>query len=403
MCNFVIAPDSFKGTMEADEVCQIIADSILKYIPNAAIRAIPLADGGEGMVDTYLKLLGGVQVPACVTGPMGAPVECYYGILPDGTAVMEMASCAGLPLVTGQAEPLCATTRGVGELLADANSRGIQNVLLGIGGSATNDCGLGMAAALGFRFLGENGVEIDPIPRHFDCITAIQPPAVMLHMSITVACDVSNPLCGPQGATYTFGKQKGVAPEQMPKLDRSLSRIADMIERDIGVSVRDIPGAGAAGGLGAALVAFLGAELRSGVELVLDAVGFDALLQNTDLVFTGEGRIDWQSVAGKVPVGVARRAKAAGIPCVALCGSVGPNAELVYNHGITAFFSSVLDTSDFSAVQKNCRENLRILSEAVVRLLVTGAFQTPRHGPEREKRAEPLLKEGEAWNSPFYK
>ena len=371
MKNFVIAPDSFKGTMEADEVCRIIASSILKYIPTASIRSIPMADGGEGMVNTYLGLLGGIQVPATVTGPMGKPVQCYYGLLPDGVAVMEMASCSGLLLVNGAPDPLHATTRGVGELLAHAASKGVKKVLLGIGGSATNDCGLGMAAALGFRFLDAQGHEVNPLPVHFHRIAAIVPPKQPLPLTVTVASDVSNPLCGPNGATYTFGKQKGVSPEQMPCLDQEFSRIADLIAHDIGVFVRDLPGAGAAGGLGAALVAFLHAELRPGVEMVLDAVGFDELLHSADLVFTGEGRIDWQSAAGKVPVGVAKRARAAGVPCVALCGSVGPNAEVVYNYGITAIFSAIMDTADFAKIQETCRDDLRILTDSVMRLLVT--------------------------------
>lgn len=377
---FVVAPDSFKGTMEADRVCEIISDSILRYFPSSRVICVPMADGGEGMVDAYLNILGGYKVPLTVTGLMGKPVECNYGILPDGTAVIEMAACAGLLLRDGMADPLHTTTYGVGEMLIHAEQHGVRRVILGIGGSATIDCGLGMADALGYRFLDKNGSRLSAAAYNMVCIERIERPVRLPDLEIIVACDVDNPLCGENGATYTFGKQKGVSEEMMPALDADMEHLAGVIASELGADVKDLPGAGAAGGMGAALMAFLGANLYSGADLLLDAVKFDALMEDTDIVFTGEGRIDWQSARGKVPVSVAKRAEKAGVPCIALCGSVGEGAERVYDHGITAVFSSVGEACDFNRIKKDCATNLRILSDAVMRVLLTGeSLERCRH------------------------
>ena len=381
----IIAPDSFKGTMEAAQVCRIIQASVRNYFPAAAVRCIPMADGGEGMVDAYLELLGGRKVFLTVQGLQGRPVACHYGILPDGTAVMEMAACAGLPLLDGALDPMHTTTYGVGEMLLHAERNGIRRVLLGIGGSATVDCGLGMAAALGYRFLDKNGAQVEAVTCHMADIASIIVPDRKPKLDIIAACDVDNPLCGETGAIYTFGKQKGISEEMMPQMDAQMKRFARIIAKQTGVTVLDVPGAGAAGGMGAALLAFLNAKLKPGVELLLDAVGFDSLLKETDIVFTGEGRIDWQSIRGKVPVGVARRAQAAGVPCIALCGSVGEGAEQVYGCGVTAVFSSVGEICDFEHVKKHCAENLRMLSDAVMRVLAAG------DSSERWRRCRPMI------------
>ncbi len=381
----IIAPDSFKGTMEAAQVCRIIQASVRNYFPAAAVRCIPMADGGEGMVDAYLELLGGRKVFLTVQGLQGRPVACHYGILPDGTAVMEMAACAGLPLLDGALDPMHTTTYGVGEMLLHAERNGIRRVLLGIGGSATVDCGLGMAAALGYRFLDKNGAQVEAVTCHMADIASIIVPDRKPKLDIIAACDVDNPLCGETGAIYTFGKQKGISEEMMPQMDAQMKRFARIIAKQTGVNVLDVPCAGAAGGMGAALLAFLNAKLKPGVELLLDAVGFDSLLKETDIVFTGEGRIDWQSIRGKVPVGVARRAQAAGVPCIALCGSVGEGAEQVYGCGVTAVFSSVGEICDFEHVKKHCAENLRMLSDAVMRVLAAG------DSSERWRRCRPMI------------
>lgn len=369
MKKVVIAMDSFKGTMDAPEVCQIVADAVRALLPGAEIRTLPMADGGEGMVSACLSILGGERVPAIVSGPRGEMMEVLYGMLPDGTPVMEMASCAGLPLMGENKDPLHATTRGVGQLILHAVQNGAARVLMGIGGSATNDGGIGMASAFGYRFLDGEGTELEPLAVNLSRIRRIESPKALPNVSVTVACDVDNPLYGPAGAAYTFGRQKGADDEMLKILDAGLKNLADVIEKDMGLDVRTMPGAGAAGGLGAGLVAFLGAKLLPGIDLILDAAGFDKMIEGADLVYTGEGRIDWQSAHGKVPVGIASRAERQGIPCVALCGAIGENMEKVYDYGITAAFAAVRGATDFAGIQQTCREDLRLLATAVTRLL----------------------------------
>lgn len=373
MKKFLLAPDSFKGTLDAWEICSIWEDGILAQVPDAVITKLPLADGGEGMVDAYLRIMGGTPVTATVTGPLlGSAVEAKYALMEDGVAVMEMAACAGLPLLDGQLDPFRATTYGVGEMIRHAIERGVSNILLGIGGSATNDCGIGMATALGYRFLDDQKQEVTPIPANFGEIDSIVPPESLPPVSVTAACDVDNPLCGPTGASYIFGPQKGVKTEWLDTFDKGLEHIARLIQRDLGRDVKDVPGAGAAGGLGAALLGFLDASLQPGIELLLDTAKFDTLLSQADIVFIGEGRMDGQSVHGKAPIGVSRRARKAGVPCIALCGSLGENVEAVYGEGVDAVFSAILSPGDFEAIKRTCREDMRFLTEAVLRLLLLG-------------------------------
>lgn len=367
MRRFILAPDSFKGTMTASEICDILADVVKELVPAAETVKIPMSDGGEGMVEACLKLLGGEKRFASVTGPDGRPVRCPYGVLPDGTAVMEMAGCAGLPLMEGRLDPLHATTCGVGELLRLLSASGCRRVLMGIGGSATNDCGVGMAAALGYRFLDEKGREVEPFACNIGSIRRILKPDALPNLSITVACDVDNPLCGERGASAVFGPQKGLLPHQIGPLDRDIRAFAALIQAELGTDVAEIPGAGAAGGLGAALLAFCGAELKPGIELLLDAAGMDELLKDAELVLTGEGRIDGQSAAGKVPVGVGRRAKRAGVPCVAVCGCIGPGAEAVLHEGVTAYYATSDGTRTMDEIRKTCREDLRNTARQVIR------------------------------------
>ncbi len=369
MKRIILAPDSFKGTMSASEICALQGEVIARLLPEAEVRAIPMADGGEGMAESYFRLLGGRRVSARVTGPLGAPVEAGYTILPDGSAVLEMAAAAGLPLAGEVRDPLRATTRGVGELLLDAAGRGVKRVLLGLGGSATNDCGVGLAAALGFRFLDGAGEEVEPLAGNLGRMEKIVPPEALPPLEVTAACDVDNPLTGPLGATAVFGPQKGVTPELQPALEAGMAHMGALLETLAGRPVARVPGSGAAGGLGAAVLAFLGGSLRPGIELLLDAAGFDGLLEGADLVLTGEGRIDGQSAHGKVPAGVGLRCKAKGVPCAALCGSVGPGAEAVYDCGVTAIFSAVRGITTFPEIRQTCREDLAFLTESVLRLL----------------------------------
>lgn len=370
MRNIVIAPDSFKGTLSADEICSIVSNVVYEYVPDANIKSIPMSDGGEGMIDCFLNLFGGYKIHVQVTGPQGESVKSEYGVLTDNTAVTEIATCAGLHLMKDNLNPLHATTYGMGELLIKIADSGAEKVLIGVGGSATNDLGVGMAAALGYRFLDCNLQELEPFAYNLGKIEHIEKPEKTINLNVIVACDVDSPLCGSKGATYTFGKQKGVTEEMVVELDNDINHFADVIEREFNIQIKQVPGAGAAGGLGAALLAFLGAKLQSGIDILLDTIGFDELLKSTDLVLTGEGRIDWQSLSGKVPIGISRRAKKLGIPCIALCGSVGAKAEIAYEEGMSAIFSSIKDFSDNEGGKEGYTENIRFLTDSVMRLLM---------------------------------
>ncbi len=367
MKKILLAPDSFKGTMSAETVAALFEKAAARVVPQAECIRIPLADGGEGLVDAFLRLYGGRRVTVSVTGPLGRPADASYVLLPSGTAVMEMAACSGLPLMGDRRDPLNATTYGVGELLRDAANRGVRQVLLGLGGSATNDCGAGMAAALGWRFLDGNGQELPPLAGRLAEVRRIVPPETPLPLTVTAACDVENPLLGDHGATAVFGPQKGVTGETRPLLEEGLSRLGTLLEALTGQKIRTRPGAGAAGGLGAGVLGFLGGTLRPGITLMLDAAGFDQLLEGADLVLTGEGRIDGQTAGGKVPVGVARRCKARGVPCIALCGSIGSGVEAVYEQGITAVFSAVRGPCTLNEIRETCEEDLLLLAENVLR------------------------------------
>lgn len=366
---FLLAPDSFKGTLEAGEVCEIIANAIRSVVPDARIAAIPMADGGEGMTAAYLKVLGGERIEAQVVGPLGAPVTGFYGMLPDGSAVIEMAAAAGLPLAGDVRDPMRATSWGVGELMRHAAKRGARRILLGLGGSATNDMGAGMAAALGWRFLDANGAALEPLAQNLVRVARILPPELPLPCPVTAACDVRNPLLGPNGATAVYGPQKGATPDLQPALEAGLAHLCDLLEGMLNLSLAEVPGAGAAGGMGAGVLAFLNGELRPGIDLLLDAVDFDARLKDVDAVFTGEGRMDRQSANGKVPMGVGLRCRRAGVPCVALCGSLGAGAEEMRAWGVDACFSAVRGEADFSQIRKTCRDDLYLLAQSVVRLM----------------------------------
>ncbi|MBQ3108427.1 MAG: glycerate kinase [Clostridia bacterium] len=369
MKKFVPAFDSFKGTMSSKEVADIVAASIRKLLPDAEVCSLPLADGGEGLVRACLSIMGGQPVSAQVQGPFGELMDAEYGLLPDGGAVIEMAACAGLPLVGDRRDPLHASTYGVGQLLQAAAERGAKYILLGLGGSATNDGGIGMAAALGWQFLDKNGNTLPPLAENLDKIAKVLPPQEPFPLPVRAACDVNNPLCGAQGATRIFGPQKGVTEELLPLLDDGLANLAKAL-LPLGKDVKDRPGAGAAGGLGAGAMAFLNAELTPGIELILDAARFDELLEGADLLFVGEGRMDGQSLRGKAPIGAAKRAQARGIPCIALCGSLGDEIEKVYEQGITAAFAAVTGECSMESIKKTCRGDMAALSEAVLRTLL---------------------------------
>jgi glycerate 2-kinase len=340
---FVIAPDSFKGSASAREVAQAIAEGLKAALPDAVCDLVPMADGGEGTVDALVAATGGRIVSVRVTGPLGEPVDAFFGILGDGeTAVIEMAAAAGLHLVPPEKRnPMVTTTYGVGELMRAALDAGCRRLIIGIGGSATNDGGAGMAQALGVRLLDEQGNEIGFGGGALERLARLDLSDFdrrIWDAEILVACDVTNPLTGPNGASAVYGPQKGATPEMVRQLDANLRHYAAVLQRDLGVEVETVAGAGAAGGLGAGLLAFCRAQLRQGVELVIHAVRLPERVQKADLVITGEGCLDFQTGFGKVPHGVAQVAKRYGKSVIALVGQLGEGAERCRQWGIDACF-----------------------------------------------------------------
>jgi glycerate 2-kinase len=340
----VIAPDKFKGSLTALEAAVAMARGVSRIDPRAAIDLVPMADGGEGTAAALVSAANGTYANARVTGPLGEPLSAMFGLLDGGrTAVIEMAAASGLSLVPAPLrDPLRATTRGTGELLLAALEAGARRVIVGIGGSATNDGGAGLGQALGFRLLDADGDELGPGGGELGRLGRIDPSgrrAELDQAEIAVACDVTNPLCGPQGASAVYGPQKGATPALIRELDRNLAHFAMIVERDLGVSIRDLPGAGAAGGLGGGLIAFAGGRLQGGVQLLIDTVNLRERLHGADLCLTGEGALDAQSAYGKTAVGIARLAHSLGCPTIALAGTIGPGAEAVLDQGVSAYFS----------------------------------------------------------------
>lgn len=336
----LVASDSYKGSLSSLKVGEAVSDGAKKVFPDAKVRIIPIADGGEGTVQALIYSGGGEYLYRTVTSPLGDKIEAFMGMLPDKTAVIEMAAASGLPLVPpAQRNPLLTTTKGTGELIKYALEEGAQRILIGIGGSATNDGGFGMAQALGVKFLDVEGQELAPGGASLINLHRIDTSDLDIRLNkvkITVICDVDNPLCGERGASAIYGPQKGATPEMISSLDKALAHYAKIIQDQLGISILEIPGAGAAGGLGGGLLAFTKAELKSGTEAVLNTISFNELLSEYDIVITGEGKIDAQSAYGKVPKGVGIRAQEEKKPVIAIVGSIGEGAELLYEHGITA-------------------------------------------------------------------
>ncbi len=337
----VIAPDAFKEALSAAEAAEAIARGWRAVFPDADLRLLPMADGGEGTLDALVAATAGQLTTVTVSGPLGAPVRAAYGFLGKGrTAVVEMARASGFALVPkDQRDPRAATTRGTGELISHALDAGAQRLIIGIGGSATNDGGAGMAQALGYRLLDAQDHDLEPGGAALARLHRIEASGRhprLVGCEVLVACDVDNPLCGATGASAVYGPQKGATPEMAAELDAALAHFARILHRDLGVDVAEVPGAGAAGGLGAGLLAFASAALRPGVDLVADAAGLKRRMEGANLVLTGEGRMDAQSAHGKTPVGVARMAKEMGLPVVAFVGALSPGFETVYEQGIGA-------------------------------------------------------------------
>ena len=370
MEKIILVPDSFKGTMSSNEVCDIMHQAILRHFSDAKVVSIPVADGGEGSVDCFLAALGGEKVEVMVKGPYSEDMLSFYGRLPDGTAVIEMAACAGLPLVEGRKAAEKTTTYGVGLLIKAAVKDGCRKIIVGLGGSATNDGGTGMAAALGVKFFDGNGRDFIPVGETLHLIQRINVDSRIPELKgvdIVTMCDIDNPLCGLNGAAHIFGPQKGATPEIVEMLDNGLLHLAAIISRDLGKDVLTLPGAGAAGGMGGGMVAFLDSKLQMGIETVLDITGFDEHLKGADLVLSGEGKLDRQSLRGKVVIGVARRTQKLDVPLVAIVGDIGDDIEEAYNLGVSAIFSINRMAIPFSESRIRSKDDLRLTVDNLIR------------------------------------
>lgn len=370
MNKFILIPDSFKGTMSSSEICAIMETAIRGHYPQAKIHSIPVADGGEGSVDCFLAAMGGEKISITVKGPLFDEIDSFYGRLPDGTAIIEMAACAGLPLMGDQPNAEITTTYGVGQMIAHAVKSGSRKIVVGLGGSATNDGGTGAAAALGIRFLREDSIAFIPIGKTLCDIARIDTANLLPALSaveIVTMCDIDNPLCGINGAAQIFGPQKGADPAMVKRLDAGLAHMAGVVKAGLDKDILELPGAGAAGGMGGGMFAFLGSRLQMGIETVLDTVGFDQLLRDTDMVFSGEGKIDRQSLRGKVVIGVARRAKAAGIPLVAVVGDIGDNVEAAYDTGVSAIYSINRVAVPFREAKPRSKSDLALTMDNLMR------------------------------------
>lgn len=365
----LIVPDSFKGTISSVEICDIVKSLILEYYPECNVVSIPVADGGEGTIDCFLHAMKGISVPVTVSGPFGEKMECDYARF-GNIAVVEMAKPAGLPLVLGRENPGLATTYGVGELMRHAVENGCTEIIVGLGGSATNDAGAGMAAALGVRFLDSDNNAFVPTGatlskvKHIDASPAKE---LLKNCTVTAMCDIDNPMYGKTGAAYVFGPQKGADPDMVELLDQNLRHFSEQIIKDLGIDVSQLPGAGAAGAMGAGIAAFLSGELKAGIQTVLDLVKFDDLLESTDMIFTGEGKIDGQSLRGKVVIGVADRAKRKNVPVVAVVGDVADDAYSAYDMGVTSIFSINRLAIPFEKARFRSKQDLKATVNDILR------------------------------------
>lgn len=369
----VLIPDSFKGTLSSLEICEIIRAEILERFPDCEVCSVPVADGGEGSVDAFLSALGGKRVTLRTANPFMEEIDSFYGLIDDGkTAVIEMAACAGLPLVENRRDPLRATTWGVGQLMLDAASRGVRRIVMGLGGSATNDGGCGAAAACGVRFLKASGEPFVPVGGTLCEIDRIDISSLDRSLSgieIVTMCDIDNPMYGERGAAFVFAPQKGADAKTVIALDEGLRHLCGVMERDLGIAIADLPGGGAAGAMGAGMVAFFGSSLQMGIETVLDTVGFDTLISDADMIFTGEGKLDSQSLRGKVVIGVAHRARKQAKPVIAVVGGAAEGAEAAYGEGVQAIFSINRLPQDLSVSRSHSRENLAFAMKNILRLL----------------------------------
>lgn len=373
---FLFASDSFKGTLTSEQSMELLKKAASRVFPDCRAEGVTVADGGEGTVEAVVKATGGEICQVIVHGPLMEPEKSYFGKFHENCAVIEMAAASGLPMVPeNKRNPLYTTTYGTGELINHALEQGIRKLSIAIGGSATNDGGMGAMRALGIRFLDKNGTELEGRGEDLEKVADIDisnlNPTVK-EAEITVMCDVTNPLTGPDGATYTFGKQKGGTPEILDQLEKGMKNYANVVKDKLGIDIDRQQGAGAAGGLGAALYGFLGAQMKSGIETVLDLIEFDDLLEDTDLVITGEGRMDWQSAFGKVPSGVGMRCQKRNIPVIAIVGGLGKDFQTIYDFGINSIMPTVNGPMTLEEACDRTEELYLDAAERTFRMLKTG-------------------------------
>ncbi len=383
----VIAPQAFKGSISALRAAEMMAEGVRRVSPDARTELVPVADGGDGTLETLVEASGGEIRSSEVMGPLGETRTAVWGAMGDGrTAVIEMARTSGLALVAVEdRDPLVATTYGLGQAMRDALDSGFRQFILGIGGSATNDAGAGMAQALGARLLDSAGSDLPPGGAALADLDRVDLSGLdprIAESDIAVACDVTNPLTGPVGASAVYGPQKGATPEMVERLDAALAHLAAVVRRDLGVEIDAIPGAGAAGGLGGGMIGFLGGHLEAGVDIVLQTVGLEGRLEGADLVITGEGSVDYQTVYNKAPIGVARLAKARGIPVVAIAGSLGERYGEVYDHGIDAVLAITSRPMTLEEASDRVEELVADAAEQAMRMMAAGTVAFSGGRPE---------------------
>lgn len=365
MKKIVIASDSFKGTMTQEQVCDITAAKIVEILPEAEVIKIQAADGGEGTTDAFLSALGGEKIYVQVKSPLWEDIKAYYAILPmvgdKKTAVVEIAAASGLILAGDRKNPFKTSTFGTGQMIADAIEKGCRRIILGLGGSATNDGGVGIMAALGVKFLDSGGGEIALCNEGLKDLVRIEYGEInpiLKECEIIAACDVDNLLCGKTGASYVFAPQKGASVGDLQRLDDNLSHYADILLDRFNIDVKNIKGTGAAGGVLASVICFCGCEIKSGIEIYLDAINFDGIIKDADLIITGEGKFDLQSLRGKVPYGIAGRAKKQNVPVIVLTGDCSAYEKNLNAYGISAVFSIVSGAKTFEEIKNTCCDDL---------------------------------------------
>lgn len=373
MKKVVLIPDSFKGTLSSAKICEIIETSVKKHFPQCEVVSIPVADGGEGSVDCFITALGGEKVHVTVKNPYFEDMDSFYGVIGNGnTAIVEMAACAGLPLVEERKDPRKTTTYGVGQLILAAANRGVKKIIVGLGGSSTNDGGCGAAAAIGVKFFNAQGAEFIPTGGTLKDIARIDMSGkneILDGIEIITMCDIDNPMYGPTGASHVFGPQKGADPEMVLFLDRGVKHLAEIINKDLKMDLSQIPGTGAAGAMGAGMIAFFDSKLQMGIETVLDTVNFSSVIAGADMVFTGEGKIDSQSLRGKVVIGVAKRAKDQNLPVIVITGGADEGIAAAYDLGVTSIFTINRLPQDFSISRRQSVENMTFAIDNLLRLI----------------------------------